>query len=120
MKEKKEDIEHILLGNASLDELIKMKIEKEFKAELENANKKAQTETITEISKVPRNLIFSKKAVFRVFNRKNKTETFINGVQAEAMLGVQHSIREKIYRGELGSFTTDEAYVRFEKIHVEV
>lgn len=120
MKEKKEDIEQILLGNASLDELIKMKIEKEFRTELANAHKKARTQTITDISKVPQNLIFSKKSVFRVFNRTNKTETFINGVQAEALLGVQNSIREKIYRGELGAFTTDEAYVRFEKVHVEV
>ena len=120
MKEKEEDIEQILLTNASLDDLIKMKIEKEFKTALNNANKKHKRKTITDISKVPQNLIFSKYSVFRVFNRKNKSETFVNGVQAEAMLGIQNSIREKMLRGELGSFTTDDAYVKFEKIDVEV
>lgn len=120
MKEKEEDIEQILLTNASLDDLIKMKIENEFKSELENANKKPQKKTITDISKVPREMIFSKLAVYKLFNRKNKSETFINGIQAEALLGIQNSIREKIYKGELSSFTTDDAYVKFEKIDVEI
>lgn len=120
MKEKEEDIEQILLTNASLDDLIKMKIEKEFKTALNNANKKHKRKTITDISKVPQNLIFSKYSVFRVFNRKNKSETFVNGVQAEAMLGIQNSIREKMLKGEIGAFTTDDAYVKFEKIDVEI
>lgn len=120
MKEKEEDIEQILLSNASLDELIKMKIEKEFKSELDKANKKPQIKTVTDISKVPQNKIFSKDAVYRLFNRNTKSETFINGIQAEAMLGIQNSIREKIYKGELSAFTTENAYVKFEKINVEV
>lgn len=36
------------------------------------------------------------------------------------MLGIQNSIREKIYKGELSAFTTEDAYVKFEKIDVEV
>ncbi len=120
MKEKKEDIEQMLLNNMSLDELIKMKIEKEFKSEIAKVKKAPEKKVITDISKVPQNKIFSKSAVYRMFNRKTKTETFINGVQAEALLGIQNSVREKIYRGELGAFTTDDAYVKFEKINVEV
>ena len=120
MKPKEDDIEQILLNNASLDELIKMKIEKEFKSELVKARKKPQHKTITDIAGVPKGMVFSKQAVFRLFNRKTKTETFINGIQAEAALGIQNSIREKIYNGELSAFTTDDAYVKFEKIDVEV
>ncbi|HIS35946.1 TPA: hypothetical protein IAC10_04870 [Candidatus Scatousia excrementigallinarum] len=120
MKPKEEDLEQILLNNASLDELIKMKIEKEFKSELVKAYKKPHKKTITDISKVPKGMVFSKQAVFKHFNRRTKSETFINGVQAEAMLGIQNSIREKIYKGELSAFTTEDAYVKFEKIDVEV
>lgn len=120
MKEKEEDLEQILLNNTSLDELIKMKIEKEFKSELEKANKKTKIVTIKNIADVPQEKIFSKDAVFRLFNRNTKTETFINGIQAEAMLGIQNSIREKIFKGELSAFTTDDAYVKFEKINVNV
>lgn len=120
MKPKDDDIEQMLLNNASLDELIKMKIEKEFKAEQEMAKTKPQKKVITDIEKVPKSKIFSKQAVFRLFNRKNKTETFINGMQAEALLGIQNSIREKIYNGEVSAFTTEDAYVKFEKIDVTV
>lgn len=120
MKEKKEDIEQMLLNNMSLDELIKMKIEKEFKSEIAKVKKVPVRKVITDISKVPQNRIFSKDAVYRLFNRNTKTETFINGLQAESLLGIQNTVREKIYRGELGAFTTDDAYVKFEKINVEV
>lgn len=120
MKDKEEDIEQILLSNASLDELIKMKIEKEFKSELEKSKLKPQKKTITDISKVPRNKIFSKEAVYRLFNRNTKAETFINGIQAEALLGIQNSVREKIIKGELSAFTTEDAYVKFEKTDVEI
>lgn len=115
MKEKEQDIEKILLSHASLDDLIRTKIEKEFKEAVEGSKKQIEKIEITDISKVPKNLIFSKKSVFRVFNRNTKTETKINGIQAEAMLGVQHSVREKIIKGELSSFATDDAYIKFEK-----
>ena len=42
-------------------------------------------------------------------------ETFVNGIQADALIGLQNNIREKILKGELNAFTTDEAYIKFEK-----
>lgn len=116
---KKEDElskEQKLLSHASLDELIKMKMEEELKAEFEKAKQKPQKQTITDISKVPTELIFSKKAVYKIFNRINKTETYINGMQAESMLGLQNSVREKIKCGQMDAFSTDGAYVKFEKV----
>lgn len=110
--------EQRLLNHASLDELIKIKMEEELKTEFENAKQKPQTKVVTEISQVPQDLIFSKHAVYRLFNRVNKTETFINGLQAEAMLGVQNAIREKVRHGEMDAFSTDEAYIKFEKIEI--
>ena len=116
MTEKEKDIEQMLLNNASLDDLIKIKIEKEFKDALVKSQQLPKQVTITEISKVPQNLIFSKQAVFKLFNRNSKTQTSINGIQAEALLGIQNSVREKMLRGETGSFSTDDAYVKFEKV----
>lgn len=118
MKNKDNDIEEMLLNNASLDELIKMKIEKEFKNELKQAQQKPEKKIITDISQVPKSLIFSKAAVYRLFNRNTKQETFINGMQAESLIGIQHSIREKMSKGLISAFTTDDAYVKFEEIEI--
>lgn len=119
MKEKDEDIEQMLLYNASLDDLIKARIEKEFKEAEEKSKRKTETVTLTDISKVPKDLIFSKKSVFKVFNRNTKTETYINGIQAESMLGVQTTVREKMKNGETSSFATDDAFVKFEKVTID-
>jgi hypothetical protein len=110
--------EQRLLNHASLDELIKIKMEEELKAEMEKAKIKPEKQIITNISEVPENLIFSKQSVFKFFNRVNKLETYINGVQAEAMLGLQTAIRTKIKAGEMDAFSTDNAYIKFEKIEI--
>lgn len=115
-KKETNEIEQRLLNQASLDELIKIKMEEELKAELEKANEKPKKKLITDISKVPTNLIFSKESVYRLFNRNSKTETYINGIQAEAMLGLQNNIREKIKLGQMDAFSTDSAYIKFERV----
>jgi len=118
MKKESNDLEQRLLGQASLDELIKIKMEEELKAEFKKAKEKPQICVITDISQVPTDLIFSKKAVYRLFNRINKTETCINGIQAESLLGLQNTVREKIKAGEMDAFSTDTVYVKFEKIKI--
>lgn len=121
MANKSQNIEEMLLTGASLDDLIRMKIESEFKNEIANAKKGKNynnSKIYTEIKDVPKDLIFSKQAIYRLFNRNSKQETFINGVQAEAMIGLQDSIRTKFLNGELSAFSTDEAYVKFEKVCV--
>lgn len=115
-KKNENDLEQRLLSSASLDELIKMKMEEELNEEINKIKEQPNKELITDISKVPKNLIFSKKAVYRLFNRINKTETYINGVQAESMIGLQSSIRSKMLAGEISTFSTEDAYVKFEKI----
>ena len=112
-KHMKEDIEQVLLGNASLDELIKMKIEQEFKTK--KVTKTPEKQVITDINKMPPGKIFTKDSVFRVYNRTDKTETFINGIQADAMIGIQTGIREKFLNKTLSAFATDDSYVQFEK-----
>lgn len=116
MKKELNTDEQRLLNHASLDELIKLKMEEELKAEIKKSKEKPAKQIITDISKVPKELIFSKLAVYKVFNRINKTESFINGLQAEGMLGLQNAIREKIKSGQMDAFSTDNAYVKFENI----
>jgi len=118
MKKQLNDYEQRLLNHASLDELIKMKMEQELQAEIDKLNEVPQKQIVTEISKVPRELVFSKRAVYKIFNRINKTETYLNGLQAEAMLGVQNAVREKIRSGQLDVFSTDTAYVKFDRIEI--
>lgn len=115
-KNNEQDIEIRLLSHASLDELIKMKMEEELKAEFGKINEKPKKQIITDISKVPQELVFSKQAVYKIFNRINKTETYLNGLQAEGMLGTQNTVREKIKSGQMDAFSTDNAYIKFEKI----
>lgn len=115
-KKEENEFEQRLLNGASLDDLIKMKMEEELNSELQKIKEEPKIQIITDISKVPKHLIFSSKAVYRLFNRINKTETFINGLQAEAMLGLQSTIRAKILAGEMSVFSTEDTYVKFEKI----
>ncbi len=123
MKNKDEDIEEMLLNHASLDDLIKMKIEAEFKDEMKKAKEleaKRETKIYTKINEVPKKYIFSKYAVYKFYNRRTKLETYINGIQAEALLGLQTNIRSKILNGEMSTFSTDDAYIKFEQVCVKL
>lgn len=115
---KNNDLEEKLLNNASLDELIKMKMEQEVYEELEKSKLQPKKEMIKDIEKVPTELIFSKKAVYKMFNRINKSETYLNGVQAEALLGLQNTVRDKMNAGLMSAFSTEDAYVKFEYVEV--
>lgn len=123
MKNKDEDIEEMLLSQSSLDDLIKMKIEAEFKDEMQRAKEleaQRQPRVYTKISEAPKEYIFSKYAVYKFYNRRTKLETYINGLQAEALLGLQNNIRNKILNGEMSTFSTDDAYIKFEKVCVNL
>ena len=111
------DVEQVLLSKASIDELIKMKIEEEFISQ--KPVKSSPPKVVTELKDVPRDVIFSKNSVFKVYNRKNKTQTFINGIQADSMLGLQHNVRAKILDKTLTAFSTEDVFVKFEKATVK-
>lgn len=122
MTNKNKDIEEILLTGTSLDDLIRMKIESEFRNEIANTKTLNSTnlKTIyTEIKDIPKELIFSKHATYRVFNRNTKLETFINGIQADALIGLQNNIRTKLLNKEISAFSTEDTYVKFEKACVK-
>ena len=121
MKDKDANIEEMLLEGTSLDDLIRMKIERELKDEIQKSkelNSKKQLRTYTHIKEVPKEYIFSKEAVYKFYNRRTKQETYINGVQADALIGLENNIRTKILNGEMSTFSTDDAYIKFEQICV--
>ena len=93
MKDKDADIEQMLLNNKSLDDLIKQRVENEYLLAIQKVNEIKKKKRITDISQVPKDMIFTTRSVFRIFNRKSGTATKINGIQAEALLGLQNNIR---------------------------
>ena len=113
---KNRETEEMLLSGASLDELIKMKIEQEFMSDMKKSKEKPAQKTVLDINDVPKEKIFSKDAVYKLFNRNTKCETYINGMQAEALIGCQNHIREKMLKGELAAFTTEDAYIKFDSV----
>ena len=114
MKEDKE-IEKILMNDDKYDEIIHSKTEQEFKKILENKNK---TYTISDIKKAPKELLFTKKATFSIINKESKTMSYINGVQAEAFLGSQDTLRENLLSGNCDYFVSGNNYIKFVKIKV--
>ena len=105
------DAEKMLLTGKSIEELIQMKMEEEYRVLL--AKPKPKVEKVQDISKIDSSVVFSKDSIFKVFNKSNGLETFINGIQAEAMLGMQESVRDALLKGKTKAFVTDCAYVEF-------
>lgn len=80
MKEKDANIEEMLLSNASLDDLIRMKIEAEFNEEMKKPKslilKKLKRLTQT-LKMCQENIFSSKAAVYKYYNRHTKCETLL-------------------------------------------
>lgn len=118
MKKSEKMTEEILLKNKSIDELIRIKMQEELKNAFNKRVGKQSKVIIKNIKDVPVEKIFTKKAVFRVFNKETQIETLINGLQAEALLGMQNDVREKFKRKETDIFSTDTLFVKFESIEL--
>ena len=92
-KNKNESLEAALLGE-ELSNVYEQEIENKIENEIaearrlkeKEANKEKYEVIITDIKQVPTEKRFDKNCVYKVFNRKQKTETFVNGEQAENML----------------------------------
>lgn len=114
MERKKQIIETALLSGKSLDELIKIKMKEEIKNTFEKVNKAPQKVRIYNIKEIPSKILFSKNTVFKKYNRQNDTTSFINGIQAEGMLGLDDISRKKLLSGEIEVFSTENSFVKFE------
>ena len=116
MKEDKE-IEKILLNDENYEKFMHSKTEKEFTQILENKTKNKSKE-ITDIKQVPKELLFTKNAIYTVINKESKTKSHINGVQAEGFLGSQEFLREKFISGQTDYFVAGNNYIKFFKVKV--
>ncbi len=118
MKKTEKMTEEILLKNKSIDELIRIKMQEELKNAFNKRVGRQSKILIKNIKDVPVEKIFTKKSVFRVFNKETQVETLINGLQAEALLGMQNDVREKFKRKETDIFSTDTLFVKFESLEL--
>ncbi|MGN1125472.1 MAG: hypothetical protein ACI4SM_04730 [Candidatus Gastranaerophilaceae bacterium] len=114
MNKKKEIIENALLSGKSIDELIKIKMKEEMTAVFEKIAQTKEKIRIFDIKDCEKNQIFSKNSIFKKFNKNNNTISYINGIQAEALLGLDDISRNKILNGEIDVFSTENAFVKFE------
>lgn len=105
------DMEKMLLTGKSIDELINMKIQEDYKTIREMPQPKVQK--VEDITKLTPDVIFSKKAVFKVFNKITRTESLVNGIQAESMLGLQENVRTSLLSGQIRAFIAGDSYVEF-------
>lgn len=101
------------LKNSDIDKLLEQKIENEIKQEIEEAAKVKEIKYIKEFSGIPREKIFSNAATYKIFNRKTKKESFINGSQAESLVGLNPVLRNDLESASVDNFTVNEYYVRF-------
>lgn len=108
------DKEQMLLTGKSLDELINLKIQQEYEESRKKAQESKQIKKFTQINETPQNLIFSKNAVFKVFNKKTAAESLINGIQAEGLLGLQEQTKNALLQGKIKTFISGDLFVEFD------
>ena len=114
MSNKKKMIEDALLSGKTIDELIKLKLREEMQEAFKKVAVKFEKRRIYDIKSVPKKELFGKRSVFKKYNKENNTISYINGIQAEAMLGLDNVSREKLIKGESEVFSTDTAFIKFE------
>ncbi len=118
MTQNKNLVEESLLTGKSLDELIRIRMNEKVQEAFSQIKKTKLTEKITDIKKIPAKILFSKKAVFKKYNKLNDSLSFINGIQAESLIGMEDNIREKLKNGEIDVFSTDDAFIKFEYVEI--
>lgn len=89
-KKDSKQLEETLLNNTmgfDYESELKNRIEREMQEARELREKKKDHFLIeTDISKLSNEEKFDRNSIYKVFNRKQKTETFVNGEQAKNMI----------------------------------
>ena len=120
MNNKKQLIEDALISGKNLDELIKLKMKEEMTNVFSKIIQKSEKHRVFDIKKIPKNSIFSRNTIFKKFNKSNNTISYINGIQAESLLGLDEATRKKLQDGEIEVFSTDNAFVKFEYTEITI
>ena len=96
------------------DLLIEKNLKEKIHKEIDAAKNRSQSEkTEKKFQDLTQNELFSKRSVWKVFNRRNYTNSLINGLQAEAFIGNNDNIREEILSKKTDCFLSNHLYIEF-------
>lgn len=110
---KDKNIEKKLLAPNEIDELISKKLKNEIEQELKAVKKVKKRIIEKDFKAVPSDMTFSKQCVYIAFNRNTKTESYINGVQADSLIGMKRDVRAQLLEKSVDSFSNGDYFVKF-------
>lgn len=110
---KNKETEQILLNDSNYEKFLQDKTETEF-AEILKTSQTNEKEVVTDLKCVPKGMYFSKNSIYLVMDKKSKTKSYINGIQAEGFIESDSS-REKLCSGEVDYFISGDKYIKFYK-----
>ena len=96
------------------DLLIEKNLKERIKEEIQAAkNQKKEEKKELKFEELSEKELFSQRSLWKVFNRRNYTNSIINGVQAEAFLGANDNLRTEIINHKTDCFLANHLYIEF-------
>ena len=102
-------LEEKLLNSTSVEKAIKEVIADE----IAEAKKPKVITEITEITEVPKGQVLGIHSAFTVFNRVNKTESALNGIQVDSLLGLNQARRKQLENAQVSELTIGDYHITF-------
>lgn len=110
----KDNVDNIIRSSSpSFDELMMQKFAQEAKTEIEEEKNKIDNQLIEDFKLLPQKFIFSTKSVYKLFNRVNKTQSFINGAQFESYVANNPTLKKKLLDKKIDCFANEQYYIKF-------
>lgn len=110
-----EDVETVMLCGLAEN------VEQQLISELEAIKTHSQTtvlaekEAITDFTKLPLEAVFSQNAVYKLYNRDNGMEFYIDGKDLEARIGLDDTLYDKVQSRSVKVFGIDNSIISFYK-----
>jgi len=96
------------------DLLIEKNLKEKIHKEMNDAKNRKQSEkTEKKYQDLTEAELFSARSSWKVFNRRNYTNSIINGIQAEAFIANNDSLREEILSKKTDCFLANHLYIEF-------
>ena len=93
----KDNVDDIIRSSSpSFDELMMQKFAQEAQSEIDEHKNKKKNES-----------------VYKLFNRLNKTESFINGLQFESYVANNPTLKKKLLDKKIDCFANEQYYIKF-------
>ncbi len=101
--------------SSSFDEMMMQKFAAEAQNELQEQKNKKKDCVIENFMELPKDLIFSVKSVYKLFNRITKTESLINGLQFESYIANNQSLKQKLIEKKIDCYASENYFIKFYK-----